>query len=415
MSLARDRTPAQAALALCALAALGAWAACVVACGSRPSWSPDGTKVVFAYRRSTGTADGEPAQPGSVALAVHDLRTGETRALLDLPMPQGQRKDEISGVPVFTRWLSGGRRLLIVFGDTEGGDHHVVSVLDAQSTARLKRFEVGSRPGGPADVTVSFFPPAVDADRWVFFGGESVTRLDLESGEIERRRTEFKEGPYLFEAGDAIFYFGTKRRENETFSEIGTFDAQSFAFTPRLDLSEAGVAKKESAPTATRDGKQVALIAARGGEKEALFVFEGSKLEKTVALEHPGKGIHFAKLAWSSDGATIYGAYGVENEQDIELGVAEFPLAAGQPSYRKLCAARKGQNADQALFHFQLALSPDAKTLAVSSALFPPKALREEDRVLFLVDLTRPDRPVTRVRPPAAPATPARAEPERPK
>jgi hypothetical protein len=108
--------------------------------------------------------------------------------------------------------------------------------------------------------------------------------------------------------------------------------------------------------------------------------------------------------AISSDGKWIVAPY-IEHDpatKGDELGIAEIS-PEGKPM-RKTALLHKGTSGSEAKSFFQVSVSHDGKTAAVSTTyLFDEEKLKGEDCGLFLVDLSRANRPVTRVRMPPPP------------
>jgi hypothetical protein len=142
-------------------------------------------------------------------------------------------------------------------------------------------------------------------------------------------------------------------------------------------------------------------------------LFGGKGVDRIIRPDFPA-GCRIFSLAWSADGGTIYAALVTPgaDKNDQNLVIAETPVGGGPLKMDSLLTiARKMTDATESAM--SLSLSPDGKTLAISTGLVPPDSLKsEQDRALFLIDLTDPARKVTRVPAPALPKAAMKAAKE---
>ena len=154
-------------LALLALASLAIY---VLAC--RSSFSPDGSKILV-------TAVGGPYQQGH--LLVYDRKAATWTPLLTVGKPHGG--DSVP-IPV-ALWSADGKEVVA----TWASDKHklLVSVLPVGGVGPTRLFEVDEGEADSDGVLMSTAVPPVLHDRCLLFGGESITVLNLATGELNRQ------------------------------------------------------------------------------------------------------------------------------------------------------------------------------------------------------------------------------------
>lgn len=139
--------------------ALGAWAACIIAC--RPAWSPDSKQVLFAYRLASGKG---------VGVALHDRESGKTRHVYTI-----LHERDAEFLPVGMRWLSDGKRFVTVAADTKGKDSLLISLVDASSGDHLRMHRMDANKVG--SVSGLFVPPALVSIGYVLCAAASIGLL----------------------------------------------------------------------------------------------------------------------------------------------------------------------------------------------------------------------------------------------
>lgn len=400
--------PARALLALSGLALCNG---CIPTI-SPAAWSPDGSRILFPYRL--------PEKKG-VGIALYDVKKGTTHALRIFSPPWS----EIWPRRFSVCWLSDGKRVLALASRLEGLDPVDALILNAESGEVLKHHSLSKGIG-------LLHPPALLRDRYLFepfsgFWGDGLLRLDLESGEVKRGRLSGLR--HLSVVGDIVYFARerVKRRGVNPFfesvrvegAEIGKLDPDTLKPNPLLVLS----AKDRHGPVlgVVHWGEHMALRTL--AQPLRLLVFNGSTLERTIRVEAPdgGGALTLTDQVWSADGNAILVAYRLESTR--EFGVCELPLDGGRPRFLPLHTEGEIATPSPALpgkpgFYgvsgvpLLLSLSPDGKTLA---ALHTQLILEEGAEInlfaeLFLVDLTSPERTITKVAPPVAPPASERQE-----
>ena len=152
-------------------------------------WSPDGTKLIFAYHVDTDTE----------ALALHDITTGETRNVFTFPKGRG---------PMTGAWSADGRLFALVryrddfqfdLFDSKKVEVELV-VLDTHDWQVARRVTI---PGYLQGLSV-IGPRAAAAENVLFLVGDGqMFRIDLQTGAVQERKSTAKG---VFGDGRAVFY-----------------------------------------------------------------------------------------------------------------------------------------------------------------------------------------------------------------
>jgi hypothetical protein len=177
--------------------------------------------------------------------------------------------------------------------------------------------------------------------------------------------------------------------------------------TPLFETTETGGDPPYFA--VSRDGARVALA----GEKDSvpqILVFEGNQLRNTIPIGSKTDEIDIGCFQWSRDASTLYGAFRTRvADSEYQLGVLEIPAAGG--AARRIPLFRVTGKEDSDVQALQVDVSHDGKTLAAgstylqrSSASKEQRRMKPEDVALYFIDLSRPDRKITKVPIPPLPA-----------
>ena len=365
-------------LALIALAALTIY---VLAC--RPSFSPDGSKVLFPCL--------DP-ETQSASVVLYDRATRKSERIFALPGVGGLKESPV----LSAQWTPDGKQAIVIWHD-EDRKSFQVAVLPLGSRNPTRFFQVPyakgktNSSGDFAWMGLVIPPPIVG--RYLFLGGESILRLDLETGETKTEKIS-QEGIYLTSEGGRIYYFTGDDDE----AEIGRLDTEKLARTPLLEL-KAKDHGEEFSPflSFTKDASRIAVT--RGKSQLAALIYRGGSW-KTIP-SGPRNSRSLWKHALVADGRMIYAAAVLkpaEPSKDFQFVVCEIPVQGGDiriiPLF--LTEGSKGLD-DMAYLFFQIALSPDGKTLAASFPFQEQEKVKAEDRALFLVNLTSRPPKVTRI------------------
>jgi hypothetical protein len=374
------------------LVGFAAWLIYILACG--PSFSPDDTKILYPSI--------DP-KTGATALALYDRAAGTSRALLVPPLDRGKsgsRSERHEGMALATTWTPDGARAVALWAESDDVLRVAVVPVAGASPVRLLRID----DLGDAAFDVIVGGPAIHGGHLFVSKDEEVRRIDMETGESASKDVGGE--TVVVTARDRLHYYReleTKEGQPERW-EFGQMDPETFALTPAFTSD----VKAEHFWVVSDDG---ARIVAESESPCTMAIIAGGKVERRLEIGTDGNGVVCGRPVWSRDGATLYAPYRRRaKEGQVEYGVMEVPVSGGAPRYTPLFGATgTGDINDMTIF--QIALSHDQKTVAAPSTFIALNSdqgkVKPDDVALFLVDLSRADRRVTRVAIPA-PMGPAR-------
>jgi hypothetical protein len=391
----------------------------VLAC--RPAFSPDGSKILVA-------ASGGTNKQGH--LLVYDRKVAKWTPLLTVAQSPGG-----NGAPIPTAlWSADGKEVIAAWASDE--NEVMVSVLPVGGVGPTRLFQVDHLGEALPALVV---PPVLivrpgRSGSHLLFGGESITALNLESGETDQQKLAGNDATnapkktiYLVGQGKEVLYLlgGDKTLE------AGRLDLESLRPSPLLQLKTE---KEDGNPFLAVSKTSSRLALTRGNaDNQSLLIYRQSQLERTLPFGATNNGIVLGNLVWSLDGKTLYAAgfrplkpgpiaqaihagyqalraAGFKPAEptplDLQVSVCEIPLA-GKP-LRETPLFRIASVDETFLMLYQIALSPDGKTIAASAGLSADdQGTRERDRALYLLDLSRAGRPVSKIPIPRATVVPA--------
>lgn len=385
------------------LALLGIIAIVVYVLACRPSFSPDGSRLVF-------TSFDSDAKQTSVLCYDLNTKTLETvyhAAVVDKvsePEPAPNQNEDAEKKPfsfsrgsvkeqylVTTQWLPDGKRIAI-------NALSYVLVLPVGSAGRTRLLQLQN----DLDSGTLMRPLPVLGKYQFIADKHFLLRLDLETGGIlaapdKKEYMLIGQGNQLYylAAADIVSTPGSSEEKAESV-EIGKLNSETLAATPLLKMKgEETFGELTGFGAASRDGSRLALTTNLSKTPKVLL-FRDNKLEKTLALAKEDSDVTVGNVEWSSDGKTLYSAYARKQENaPCRYGVLE--AAADGSSVREI-PLFSGDSSDSWWVAFQIAISPDGRTLAGSSAGFEDNDdIEGKDRALYLIDLGSAARKVTKV------------------
>lgn len=351
----------------------------ILGCG--PSWRPDGEAIVFPYRLSGSDHEG---------VAIFDRATGKATPFY---------RTEKTGLA--TQWSRDGQSVLVSIVEGFRSDFIIVP----------------ARPGGlPIHVDslegaeLSLLPiPEVDGR--AYFGGGAITRVDLSTGSLESRALGEEEPPVnLYRASDSILY--TRELGVTEDLEVGTLDPETLTLHPRFVVEHAfleGLHLDELWFLAFEPRTSRVAIAAVGPGDDVILVFDRDRVETVLRPEIPSPSYELGDIVWSADGRWLYAAVLTPwADTRSQLSIAEIPFGNTDGGSRRtrvtpitwLRSELDPYDDESSVAVFQIALSPDGRSLAVSTASLDEDDVDAENRALYVVDLTDPDRSVEKIPPP---------------
>lgn len=373
-----------------ALTAVAAFAAYVLAC--RPSFSPDGSQILFPALHT---------ETSELTVLRYDRKTEKTDPIFVLG--KGAAADK--PVLISTVWSPDGKQAVVVWAAEENKINLAVLPLESRQPTRFLAVPLQDKEEAMGGL---IFPPLLSG-RYLFLGGKVVSRVDLENGEIETvtvRKTKTgetdqeqdeDEAVYLVGQGEELYYVAG----NEEALEIGTIHPDTLEVKTRLSL-EGKDEKLVPLAAFSKDGTRIAIV---GEESEGskISIIRGSRLERTLRVGTEEDPVRLGTILWSRDEKHLYVAALKEplaDGQRHRLLVLE--ISVEEPGSRSIPLGPFEDEGDGALTSAQIALSPDGKTVAISTTCCLSDNVKPEDQALYLIDLSAPERKVTRVRPPWA-------------
>ena len=351
----------------------------VLACAT--SFSPDDRQVLYPSF--------DP-QSGGTAVACYDRQTGRS----EIVFAANTADSATNRQPVLLRaeWLPDGKHVLTA--DAVNDDGLELLVLPRGVNEPVRRFSLPKADEAAGSLE---FPFAVAGSQLFLNGnGHNPARLDLVTGELtpgEKATNEM----FVLPAPDGKSLVALRDLKDDRGTEFGTFDPQTMEFK---SLGRTGTNTADGTLPLFNpvDGRVMTIC--KTGEQLQLQVTKNGKTEFARALEHRGGKLEIGPfLAIARDGQTLLAAYCAElaATTNAEYGLLEIPLHSEPLRFTRLLTA--GRNGDSDLILAQPSLSHDGKTWAVATAFLylQNESLAPEDCALFLVDLSTPNRPVTKV------------------
>jgi len=361
----------------------------ILACGSA-SFSPDDKKVLYP------TID---PQSGQVGVAVFD-REARRSELIFVPHLRAGRKDRAEMTLLRPQWLPDGKGVVVAWPGREGtaddNDGLTVVMLPVDAIGPVRLFQLPDLKEAAACVTL----PLPLAGHWLFLKDESnsVVRLDLITGAVGRHAFATEIIPYASPGPDRVAYV-TQNDENETV-EVGFLNPETFAQTSILRANTNELRGDAGLLALSSDGRKAAFLIKNGGEPQIRFKVDGAPAKTSSKLAKPGEQLALSSGQFSPKGDLLYTSFALKGGQTTNsaFGFLEVP-ADGGPVRRTTLISGGPDADDEAELLFQIGVSHDGKALAVTSAYLALAdiGLAADDCALFLVDLSDPQRKVTKV------------------
>jgi hypothetical protein len=349
----------------------------VLACAT--SFSPDDRQVLYP------TLD---PQSGAAGVAVYDRKTGRSESLLTAIGADVSTNQQ--GVLLRAQWLPDGKHVLVV--EAVKDEVMEVLVLPRGVQEPVRHFSLPKAD----DATESLeFPFAVVGSRLYLNGDKhDPLRLDLVTGELTGG-AESTNDLIALPAPDGKSILGLRGLNGNRGMEFGALDPQTLEFK---SLGQVGTNVAEGTLPAFNpaDGRLVFI----GKTGEQLQVVKDGQTEFTRPIARPGEKLELGPfLDLARDGKTVLSAYSAvaEAATNAEYGLLEMPLSDAPLRFTPLFHST--QTKDSQMLFAQPSLSHDGKTWAICTAFLylQDESLKPEDCALFLVDLSKADRPVTKV------------------
>lgn len=359
--------------------AVGSLLIYVLACAT--SFSPDDRQVLY------------PAfdpQSGAMAVAVYDRKTGRSETVFTAAETTAATNQH--SALIRAGWLPDGQHILIA---SVAGDVALdLLVLPHGATGPVRRLALPEKRQAEGALV---YPFAIRGN-WLFLNGKerNPMRINLATGETTGGGKTTNEISVLssLQSQSLVAFRDLK---NNSGKEFGTFDLQTMEFKPSgiidTNVSEGTV------PAFNPEEGRLAFVGTTGGQLQ-LEVVKNGKIEFTCPLARNGDKLEVGPfLEYSPDGKTVLTAYRATSAAttNSEYGLLEIPLQDAPPRFTPLFHATYKD--DSGLLYAQPSLSHDGRTWAIGTACLylAIESLKSEDCALYLVDLSKANRPVTKI------------------
>lgn len=382
-----------------ALIALGSLAVYVLAC--RSSFSPDGTKIVI----SAGGGRGEQGH-----LLMYDRQADAWSHLLTVSKSSGGK--DVVPIPS-SIWTQDGKSVIATwFGEEKLISVSVLPVGGAGPT-RIFTLPLGDEDDEESGMMVE--PPVLSGSN-LLFGGAAIRVLNLHTGEHEKQTlpgavdtNSPKKAIYFSSHGKQVCYL----MGSDVMVEAGRLNVSNIE-NIRLEPQLKVTLKKEDGNPFIAVSEAGDRIAMTGGDDldQNLLIYRNSQLERSFPFgADTNKGTVLGNLIWSKDGRTIYAAgfrslaaspfakavhatyetirklgFNPREPQplDLQVLVCEIPLVGS--AIRETPLFRMASKGDESCrLFYQISLSPDGRTIAVSDGLVTE---RNRQPALYLLDVS---------------------------
>lgn len=393
-------------VALLGIALVG-WLIFILACVEGPGWSPDSSKVLFSYFDSDG---------GRYAVALYDVAKHKTKLIFERPT-----KEEDDNLGLLPAWQSDGSRALILVNEmaSESDKHCVLLSLPVGSNGVPRTYDLGKAKD-------CWYRPMVmqQSDKLYLGDEDGLNWVNLATGETGS--TEIKGGPgFLHERNGQIVYMrGTSRpvagakekNSDEEGIEFGQINLADATLKPSFTIWQTqfpDVKFGDSMSAAWEpSGSHVALIGVGEDSDRILMMDENKGPTGTIDPNLGVKPVRIGNLLWSHDGKTFYSAAVNKGskEKTCDFSLAEIPVSGASGRLTRIASfscddVSKNDIREHLEMILPLALSPDDNWIAATPSNCAPDKFAAVDHALFLIDLRRKERRITRVSFPTLPKT----------
>ncbi|HEU5401219.1 MAG TPA: hypothetical protein VFU86_07675 [Terriglobales bacterium] len=377
--------PPRALHIVLSLVAIAGFFLFIAAC--MPSWSPDGSQIVFDY------ANPKTKEYG---IALYDLASGKATSIYTYHS-KGKSEPRISA-----QWRDDGRTVLVFVSDDEAPDEdrsRLVEVAPNGDLVRTIKFKTHD----------GYFAPVAEVRGYLYVWGDHPVKVNLSTGEI----AEIPDLPntYFFRAADQPLFLGNGNDEDQKSIfvigslEPGKLSEENFVFFEIPNHSDSEIDGFVPPPAIDPSGR-IAFPVARKDNTYFIAICDQHGLLRTIdpKLDSHSK---LGNLQWSPDGVSLYAGVLGSVKKDVSVwSIAEINSETGAITHMTPVSQMDASHddLDSTFFHFfPLMISPDGRTLATNLSGAPEGSISESDRALYLIALGGDDAKVTKVPYPAAP------------
>lgn len=369
------------------LAGIGAVSLLIYVLACSTSFSPDDRQVIYpAY---------DP-QSGATCVALYDRKTGRSETLFTAAETESATNQH----PLLLRaeWLPDGKHILI--GQLVREDGLLLTVLPREAKEPVRNFIV---PDLKDAATSLEFPFAIAGSMLVLNCNEmDPVRVNLVTGEVVGGEKSTNQ-VVVMPSPDGKTLVGSRAVEKDKFTEFGTFDPKTMEFKPLASLPEAG--EKGTMPVFNPADGRVVFIEEKDGQLMLKVAKDGKDEFSRPLIMVDAKLEVGTFLDIARDGKTVFTAACSKTETGTNsaYGLLEIPLNGAPLRFTPLFHI--DETSDNELMFAQSSLSHDGTTWAIATSYLyrQNKSLRAEDSALFLVDVSKAKRPVTKISIPVPP------------
>lgn len=363
-------------LALVGLAALLVY---ILAC---TSFSPDDKKVLYPSI--------DP-RSGTVCAAVYDRETGRTRTVFTPFLYSSTNLDEKPLIRA--QWLDAKRILVSWTSSSEDANaaNLTLAVVPIAGNGGIKIFSFPSVEQARALLSM----PIPVAGQYAFVpASNQVMRIDLANGRVLSKDTGKSQNDFYVypdPAGEKAFYL----QEEEGGRTFGRLDPASLATTALMTFTnDVG---DGSFFTYDEQGKRIAFVE-HSDKGQELVVLESGRPPFRRQIAGADDSLKFGPAVLDSRLNLLLAGYMRPATNGSSFGLMEIPLS-DRPIRDTILIPHSDVRDDMAAMYFQAGISHDGKTAAVSSLYVACEGqeTKASDCALFLVDLSHPQREVTKV------------------
>jgi hypothetical protein len=327
-----------------------------------------------------------------------------------------------------TQWSRDGRRILILL---PGGDDLTIVSLPQNSRGAIQSFLVAH-----IDNSEQFgFLPFPEVNNQLFVTGDKVRAgVDLDTGKTSSHGEQEKTEIFLYEAGEKIVYLKPvgsekkdepkdgvtnqdseeKKNEGKSVSayELGELDQKDLSLHPTLtvkidELNSKGIGDLNGFLDVFPGNLKIAATEdPLKGQPARVLVIGPNGVERAIETGIKEESFKLGNSQWSRDAKTIYVAALIANDtaKTYEFAVVELSADGNSRRIDQIYVGPQDEMGSDYLSTTQIALSPDGKFIAASNGY--TDTTKPGKAGLFLLDLSKPNRPVNFYPAPVLPKLP---------
>jgi hypothetical protein len=371
---------------------------CILAC---VSFSPDDSKVLYPVLNAKTT---------NFVICLYDRKLRQSEQVFVPPMLKNSDGKQEAGY-LRPQWLPDGKSFMVAWlgRQSDGGPEGMtIAVRSLTGSTQDKVYFITNSDG-------NVISPLAMADSNVFITGkdDELVRLNLATGEIVTRKPT--NSLMCFQTANNLVYL---EEIDKTQMGFGNMNPKSFE---KNELMRFKAPHTEGNIAVSSDGKKLAfipkdvynktnnIVLIQIGKPEVSLNLEKLMFVEAGITETNHSSGHLSEMfygngAFSPKGDILYVAFeSIVDKTNATYGFLEIPLQASTTTARQTTLIKKGkvqgeQDKNNAIM-FQIGLSHDGQTLGVCSSYLigDEPLIAAEDQALFLVDLSDPDRKVTKV------------------